>query len=77
MIYNWQKDDWTNFKYYLTEIEDVLLTLAKKIDRSRGLLEGLPKNIQAETLIEIMVSEAVKTSKTEWEYLSRCDVLNP
>lgn len=34
----------------------------------------MPKDSQQETLIEILVSEAIKTSEIEGEYLSREDV---
>lgn len=76
MIYNWQQEDWTDFKYDLTKVESALFTLAEKIGRVDGLLKGLPQNIQTETLIDIMVSEAIKTSEIEGEYLSRKDVMS-
>ena len=40
----------------------------------KGLLQAMPKESQEETLIEILVSEALKTSEIENEYLSREDV---
>ena len=36
----------------------------------------MPENIQTETIIDIMVSEAIKTSEIEGEYLSRPDVIS-
>lgn len=39
-----------------------------------GLLEGLNEATKMETVIEMMVSEAVKTSEIEGEYISRRDV---
>lgn len=74
MIYNWQKKDWGNFTYSLKEIEDVLYVFVEKAGHLKGLLKAMPKSSQEEALIEILVSEAMKTSEIENEYLSRKDV---
>ena len=76
MTYNWQQPDWPNFRYDLTSVEDVLLTFAEKVGRASGLLNGLPEDTQTETIVELMVSEAVKTSEIEGEYLNRDDVMS-
>ena len=41
-----------------------------------GLLKGLPEEAQTEAIIDLMVSEAIKTSEIEGEYLSRKDVMS-
>jgi Fic family protein len=74
MEYNWQQSDWLQFKYDLREIEDTLFSFAEKAGLVRGLLNGLPDDIKNETVINLMVSEALKTSEIEGEYLSRADV---
>lgn len=76
MKYNWQQNDWPNFTYDLSEIEDVLFRIVERMGRVDGLIEGLPDNMQTEALIDIMVSEAIKTSEIEGEYLSRKDVMS-
>ncbi|MEK6482322.1 Fic family protein [Catalinimonas sp. 4WD22] len=76
MIYNWQHPEWPEFKYSLAEVEELLFDFAQKTGRVSGLLEGLPKEMQTEAIIDIMVSEAVKTSEIEGEYLSRQDVMS-
>lgn len=76
MKYNWQQNDWPNFTYDLGGIEDVLFRIAERMGRVDGLIEGLPNNMQTEALIDIMVSEAIKTSEIEGEYLSRKDVMS-
>lgn len=78
MKYNWQQPDWPNFKYNLKDkdIEDVLFTFAERAGRVGGLLEGLPEGTQTETMIDMMVAEAIKTSEIEGEYLSRQDVMS-
>jgi Fic family protein len=76
MTYNWQLADWPEFKYDLGSVEDILFSFAERIGRVSGLLQGLPKDTQTEALIDMMVSEAIKTSEIEGEYLSRQDVIS-
>jgi Fic family protein len=76
MAYNWQLKDWKNFTYAFSEVEDLLFEFAEKSGRIKGLLEGLSVSEQEETLIDLLVSEAIKTSEIENEYLSRTDVLS-
>lgn len=76
MIYNWQQPDWPDFKYDLREIEDVLFNFAEQTGHVSGILKAMPKDIQMEAAIDLMVSEAIKTSEIEGEYLSRQDVIS-
>lgn len=76
MEYNWQQPDWPNFTYDLKGIEDVLFSFAERAGRVGGLLEGLPESAQTETMIAMMVAEAIKTSEIEGEYLNRQDVMS-
>lgn len=76
MSYNWQQPDWPEFKYDLSEIEEVLFQLAEKTGRASGLFKGLTSDAQLEATIEMMVVEAIKTSAIEGELLSRKDVLS-
>jgi Fic family protein len=46
------------------------------VGRVSGLLDALPEEAQAETTIDMMVSEAMKTSEIEGEYLNRPDVVS-
>lgn len=41
-----------------------------------GVLEGLSETDQTEAIINLLVSEAIKTSEIEGEYLSRNDVMS-
>ena len=41
-----------------------------------GILKSLPKDLQTEAMLNIMVTEAIKTSEIEGEYVSRQDVLS-
>ena len=74
MNYNWQQSDWGKFTFSLDEIEDILYIFREKIGQLKGVLQAIPKELHEETLIEILVSEAIKTSEIENEYLSREDV---
>jgi Fic family protein len=74
--YNWQQKDWPHFTYSLQEVEDDLFLLAEKTGRLTGMVSALPEETKMEALIELMVSEAIKTSEIEGEYLSRKDVMS-
>lgn len=76
MKYNWQQKDWPAFTYNLRNIEDALFSFAEETGHIGGVLKGLPENVQMQTIIDIMVSEAIKTSEIEGEYLSRPDVIS-
>ena len=76
MIYNWQQKDWRKFKFDLQEVEDMLFAFAEETGQVTGILKALPEGLQTEALINIMVSEAIKTSEIEGEYFSRQDVMS-
>lgn len=74
MAYNWQQPDWTRFRFQIADILDDLTVFERHVGRVSGVLDALPEGTQAEHLIDLMVSEAIKTSEIEGEYLSRADV---
>lgn len=74
MSYNWQLEDWPHFKYDLADLEDLLYDFAERVGHIGGVMLGLSDEVKSETIIDIMVSEAIKTSEIEGEYLSRHDV---
>ncbi|HTI93703.1 MAG TPA: Fic family protein [Puia sp.] len=74
--YNWQQKDWPYFEFSLQGIEDELFLFAEKTGKVTGILNALPESTQTEAIVDIMVSEAIKTSEIEGEYLSRKDVLS-
>ena len=76
MRYNWQQKDWPNFQYQTADIENMLFDFAQRTGRISGVLEGLSETEQTEAVINLMVSEAMKTSEIEGEYLSRNDVMS-
>jgi Fic family protein len=76
MKYNWQQEDWPEFRFELGEVQDMLFAFAEETGHMTGMLKGLPEGLQTEAIIDIMVAEAVKTSAIEGEYFSRQDVMS-
>lgn len=76
MTYNWQQKDWPNFQYETAQIEELLYDFSQRTGKIGGVLETFSEHEQSETMINLMVSEAIKTSEIEGEYLSRKDVMS-
>lgn len=74
MKYNWQQSDWGKFTFLIEKIEDALYVFTEKAGQLNGLLKAMPKVSKEDAVIEMLVSEAIKTSEIENEYLSRKDV---
>ena len=75
-MYNWQYKDWPHFKYTLSGIEEPLFDFATETGHVSGILKAVPTASQIEAILDTMVSEAMKTSEIEGEYLSRPDVVS-
>ena len=76
MMYNWQQPGWPDFRYNLPEIEDTLFAFAEETGHVSGILKTMPQAMQTEAILDLMVSEAIKTSEIEGEYLNRSDVVS-
>ncbi len=76
MAFNWQLEDWPDFKYNLSKLENHFFQFIEQVGRVSGLLKGLPDKIQNQAILDLMVSEAIKTSEIEGEYISRKDVMS-
>jgi len=74
--FNWQQKEWPDFKFELANIEEDLYSFYERVGHVTGMLKAIPDDIQMESLIEIMVAEAIKTSEIEGEFLSRKDVMS-
>lgn len=75
MRYNWQDTDWPNFRYSISDEVQNWITLYER--GSRRLAAGFAYvdiDIKNETLIDLMVSEAIKTSAIEGERFDDADV---
>jgi Fic family protein len=76
MTYIWQHPEWPEFRYNLTDLEDIQLVFAEEMGHINGMLKGMPNAVQTEALINTLVAEAIKTSEIEGEFLSRQDVVS-
>ncbi len=76
MKYIWQQENWPEFQYDLTGIQEKMIRFTEKTGRVDGLLSALPESLQMDAVIELMVAEAVKSSEIEGEMLSRPDVMS-
>jgi len=75
-MYNWQYKEWPGFTYSTEELQPISIAFAKELGSINGLMTGLTEDLRQETLIEILISEAIKTSEIEGEYMSREDVMS-
>ena len=72
--YNWQQPDWTIFRYELSGLERDLSRFAESTGRLDGLTTAMPGDLRMDTVISLMVEEAVKTSEIERVSFTRADV---
>ena len=75
-MYNWQHKNWPEFKFDSASIDKELIRFMLKAGELKGILSALPKDISTETIIQIMVTEAIKTSEIEGEIINRIDVMS-
>ncbi|MEY4261040.1 MAG: hypothetical protein RL656_2013, partial [Bacteroidota bacterium] len=75
-MYNWQHKNWPEFTFESSSIDNVLMKFMLKAGELKGIISALPEDISTETIIQIMVSEAIKTSEIEGEIINRIDVMS-
>jgi len=75
-MYNWQHKNWPEFKFDSSSIDNELMKFMLKAGELKGIISALPEDISTETIIQIMVSEAIKTSEIEGEIINRIDVMS-
>jgi len=76
MRYNWQQPDWPHFQYDLSGLQDLLVTFSARMGSAAGSLKALPDSDRTDVLLNLMVSEAIKTPEIEGEYFSRADFMS-
>ena len=74
MLYNWQQNDWPDFRYALGDLQEKLQEFKQRSGRITGIIDVLPDTTRQETLLDILVLEAIKNSEIEGEFISRRDV---
>jgi len=72
--YNWQQEDWPEFRYDVSTVSEALLQFAEHSGRIGGLIAGLPEGLEAEAVLDLMIAEAIKSSAIEGELLDEEDV---
>lgn len=76
MNYNWQFPNWTKFIYDDSVLDSLCIDFALETGELKGLVDSLPDSIQQETILQFMISEAIKTSEIEGEFFSRQDIMS-
>lgn len=76
MKYNWQLPDWPNFVYDDSIIDSLCIDFAFETGEVKGLVDSLSTVVQQETILQFMISEAIKTSEIEGEFYSRQDIMS-
>lgn len=76
MSYNWQQKGWPEFQFTPRLIDDIQLKFLLKSGKSNGQYAGIPAEKKDQLLVDILLSEAIKTSEIEGEFLSRVDVMS-
>jgi Fic family protein len=76
MKYNWQLPDWAKFICNDAVVDSLCMDFALETGELKGLVDSLSTEIQQETILQFMISEAVKTSEIEGEFFSRQDVMS-
>jgi Fic family protein len=75
-MYNWQLKDWRQFQFNEYEFTAPALSFMALAGESQGYVQSLSGSNQAESIITLLVKEAIKTSAIEGEFLSREDLVS-
>ena len=76
MMYKRQFPAWPDFVYAVDKIQTTTLDLAEETGEVNVMIKGLSDEFQQETLLQLMISEAINTSQIEGEFVSREDVMS-
>ncbi len=75
-MYNWQHKNWPEFKFEISSINNELMKFMLKAGELKGIISALPESISTETIIQLIVTEAIKTSEIEGALITRIDVMS-
>lgn len=76
MAYNWQLSTWPEFVYEVEDIQPIILAFAEETGEVSGVIQALSDDLKQESWLQLMLSEAIKTSEIEGELISRVDVMS-
>jgi Fic family protein len=74
MTWNWQAQDWPNWRYDIIALEEVERQFLLRAGALAGAWSHLPEADRDTTSIELLTQEAIKTSAIEGEFLDRASV---
>ena len=74
MKWNWQKEEWPDFKYQEDKLSELEAKFLHEAGVAFGALKHLSEDEKNRLTVEIISSEAVKTSEIEGEILNRDSV---
>lgn len=74
MQYIWQREEWPNFTWNADAVDQNAYAYALEASNLVGEVKHLSETEKTDALIDLMVSEAVKTSQIEGENFDREDV---
>jgi len=74
MEFIWNHPDWPAFSYQTNTLQDVLYPYAAEANALAGRLAGVREEEKSEALIDLMVTEAIRSSQIEGEHYDRDDV---
>jgi Fic family protein len=74
MKWIWQQPDWPDFRYGKRTLENRELQFRLNSERLAGRFDALPMASSVDAMIDLMLSEAIKTSAIEGEHLDRDSV---
>lgn len=76
MVYNWQQKDWTNFQYDESLFEKLWIEFITLSGESEGFMKSSSQGIKEDSIVNLLVNEAIKTSEIEGEFISRIDLIS-
>ncbi len=71
MVWNWQKDDWPQFTYKKSALADLEARFLRQSGVFLGALKHVGVGDKNALIVDLMCTEALKTSEIEGEILSR------
>ena len=76
MMYNWQQKGWSDFQFSPRILDEFQVKFLLKSGKVSGQFSGITEDQKEQYLVEMLLSEAIKTSAIEGEFLSREDVMS-
>lgn len=76
MEYFWQYKDFPNFQFKMDDLISQIQEFATELGEVNGLFINVSEENKKEIVLQVIVSEALKTSEIEGEYFSREDVMS-